>query len=108
MINVELVSPFNHFKFFYWEVSPHKIFEEYKNQEPGEDTLLIIYDFPGMKPTGKFYDNLNIIKSLANDGRLVQYSVYMTRDQRAAKATRDLVKHYDGQVMMFKGELVDL
>jgi len=86
----------------------HQIFEEYKKEKPGEDTWLIIYDFPGIKPTGKFYDNLKRIKSLANDGQLVQYSVYMTRDQRAAKATRDLVKHYDGQVMMFKGELVDL
>ncbi len=85
-----------------------KIFEEYKKQEPGEDTWLIIYDFPGIKPTGKFYDNLNRIKTMATDGQLVQYSVYMTRDQRAAKATRDLVKHYDGQVMMFKGELADL
>ena len=85
-----------------------KIFEEYKNQETGEDTWLIIYDFPGIKPTGKFYDNLNRIKTMATDGQLVQYSVYMTRDQRAAKAMRDLVKHYDGQVMMFKGELADL
>ena len=85
-----------------------QIFEEYKKEEPGEETWLIIYDFPGIKPTGKFYDNLKRIKSLANDGQLVQYSVYMTRDQRAAKATRDLVKHYHGQVMLFKGEQVDL
>ena len=73
-----------------------QIFEEYKDEETGEDTWLIIYDFPGIKPTGKFYDNLNRIKSYAKDGQLVQYSVYMTRDQRAAKAMRDLVKHYDG------------
>jgi hypothetical protein len=85
-----------------------KIFEEYLEEEPGEDTWLIIYDFPGMKPTSKFYDNLNRIKALAEDGQLVQYSVFMTRDQRAAKAMRDLVKHYDGQVMMFKGELAYL
>ena len=61
-----------------------------------------------MKPTGKYIDNLNRIKSLANDGQLVQYSVFMTRDQRAAKSIRDLVKHYDGMVMLFKGELSDL
>ena len=85
-----------------------QIFNEYEKEEPGENTWLIIYDFPGMKPTGKFYDNLNRIKNLAQDGQLVQYSVYMTRDQRAAKAIRDLVKHYDGQVMMFKGALADL
>ncbi len=85
-----------------------KIFDEYKEEEPGDDTWLIIYDFPGMKPTSKFYDNLNRIKALAEDGQLVQYSVFMTRDQRAAKAMRDLVKHYEGQVMMFKGEQADL
>ena len=85
-----------------------QIFNKYEKEEPGEDTWLIIYDFPGMKPTGKFYDNLNRIKSMAEDGQLVQYSVFMTRDQRAAKAMRDLVKHYDGMVMIFKGELVDL
>jgi len=85
-----------------------QIFNEYEKEEPGENTWLIIYDFPGIKPTGKFYDNLNRIKSLANDGQLVQYSVFMTRDQRAAKSIRDLVKHYDGMVMLFKGELSDL
>ena len=85
-----------------------QFFEEYKDQEPGENTWLVIYDFPNMKPTTKFYDNLNRIKTLAMDGQLVQFSVYMTRDQRAAKATRDLVKLYDGQVMMFRGELTDL
>ena len=85
-----------------------QIFEEYREEPPGEETWLILYDFPGIKPTGKFYDNLNRIKTMATDGQLAQYSVYMTRDQRAAKATRDLVKHYDGQVMMFKGELADL
>ena len=86
----------------------HQIFEEYKDQESGENTWLILYDFPGIKPTSTFYDNLNRIKTLAKDGQLVQYSVYMTRDQRAAKSTRDLVKHYDGQVMVFKGELTNL
>ena len=85
-----------------------QIFNEYAEEEPGETTWLIIYDFPGIKPTSKFYDNINRIKTLAEDGQLVQYSVFMTRDQRAAKAMRDLVKHYEGQVMMFKGELVDL
>jgi len=84
-----------------------QIFEKYKKEEPGKDTWLIIYDFPEIKPTGKFYDNLNRIKTLATDGQLVQYSVYMTRDQRAAKATRDLVKHYAGEVLLFRGEQVE-
>lgn len=85
-----------------------QLFEEYKEQEKGENTWLIVYDFPGMKPSGKFYDNLHRINSLSGEGQLVQQSMYMTRDQRGAKAIRDLVKHYDGTVMMFMGELVDL
>ena len=48
-----------------------QIFNEYKVEEPGEDTLLILYDFPDMKPTDKFYDNLNRIKPLATDGARV-------------------------------------
>ena len=39
------------------------------------------------------------------DGDLTQFSVYMTRDRRAAKAVRDLIRHYDGQVTVFRGEL---
>jgi hypothetical protein len=84
------------------------LYEQYKNQEPGTETWLILYDFPGIKPTGKFYNNLNRIKTLTQDGQLIQNSVYMTRDQRAAQTIRDLVKHYDGQAMLFAGELRDL
>jgi hypothetical protein len=28
-----------------------QIFNEYKEEEPGKNTLLILYDFPDMKPT---------------------------------------------------------
>ncbi len=84
------------------------IYKEYKDQEPGENTWLILYDFPRIKPTGKFYNNLNRIKKITKDIQLIQNSVYMTRDQRAAKTIRDLVKHYDGQARLFVGELMDL
>ena len=83
-----------------------QIYEEYREEPPGDTTWLLIYDFPGIKPTGKFYDNINRITTYATDGQLIQYSVYMTKDQRAAKAIHDIVKHYDGEVMMFKGELI--
>ena len=85
-----------------------QIFEPYSKEEPGNNTWLVIYDFQDSKPTTKFYNNINRIRGLAEDGQLVQFSVYMTKDQRAAKSVRDLVRHYDGQVMMFQGELVDL
>ena len=48
----------------------------------------------------------NRVSTLAQ-GSLIQYSVYMTRDQRAAKTIRDLVRHYDGQVTLFRGTMVE-
>ena len=42
------------------------------------------------------------------NGELIQFSVYMTRDQRGAKVVRDLIRHYDGQVTVFRGELTEL
>ena len=67
-----------------------------------------MYDFQGIKQTTNFYDNINRIITIAEGSQLVQYSVFLTRDQRAAKAAKDLVQHYDVQVSMFKGEIVEL
>jgi hypothetical protein len=74
----------------------------------GEDTWLVIYDFQGVKPSTKFHDNLKRIQDKEIDGALIQYSAYMTHDGRAAKALRDLVLHYKGDVTVFKGNLADL
>ena len=49
-----------------------------------------------MKPSGRFYDNLTRAMVLGEDGIMIQYSCFMTRDQRAAKTVRDLVLHYGG------------
>jgi hypothetical protein len=83
-----------------------KMLEPYLEEEPGEDTWLILYDFHKTKPTNKFYDNLKRIQT-QTEGKLIQYSAYMTRDQRAAKAIRDLVHHYHGETTLFKGQLVN-
>ena len=85
-----------------------KILEPYLEEDPGEDTWLILYDFHETKPTNKFYDNLKRIQAKTREGKLIQYSVYMTRDKRAAKAIRDLVQHYKGVATLFKGELADI
>jgi len=85
-----------------------QIWEKYVEEPKGEETWLVIYDFQETNPTTKFYDNINRIQILTEDGQLIQYSVYMTRDQRAAKAIRDLVKHYKGQVFTFKGEITEI
>ena len=85
-----------------------QIYEKYQGEQPGNDTWLVVYDFQGIKPTTKFYDNIKRIISLAKEGQLLQCSVFMTRDQRAAKTVKDLVQHYDGQVSLFKGEIVEI
>jgi len=68
---------------------------------------LVVYDFQGVKPTTKFYNNISRIMNLA-EGQLIQYSVFMTGDRRAAKAVKDLVQHYGGQVFLFRGEMTKL
>ena len=81
---------------------------QYREEEKGDSTWLVIYDFQNSKPPTKLYDNIKRIKTFAEDGELIQFSVYMTRDQRGAKAVRDLIRHYDGQVTVFRGELTEL
>jgi len=83
-----------------------QLLEPYLEEEPGTDTWLVLYDFQGVKPPTKLYDNINRLNNQI-PGSLIQYSVYMTQDQRAAKTMRDLVGHYDGQVTMFRGTLVE-
>ena len=83
------------------------LFEPYSDEEPGSDTWLVRNDFQRIKPSSKFYDNLYRIRALAEDGELIQYSAYMTREKRAAKTIRDLVQHYEGLVTVFRGELAE-
>jgi len=59
-----------------------------------------------MVKTLKFWDNLSRLQELTEAGALVQYSVFMTRDMRGTHAAVDLVKHYRGDAMLFKGQRV--
>ena len=80
-------------------------YEQYEEDKaPG--VWLVVYDFKGVKPSTKFWDNLNRLKGLSG-GTLLQYSVFMTRDSRAARAARDLVEHYAGVSTLFRGELME-
>ena len=85
-----------------------QLIEKYIEEPPGDETLLVVYDFQDVKPVTKFYDNINRVKTLTGDGQLIQYSVYLTKDQRGAKTIRDLVHHYGGQVFIFRGEPTEL
>ena len=83
-----------------------KLYEAHKNKGRGDSTWLVVYDFTRSRPPTKFWDNLKRLQSLTGAGTLVQYSVFMTRDMRGALAAVDLVKHYKGDVMLFRGQQV--
>lgn len=84
-----------------------RIFEYYQEEELCALTCLVIYDFENMKPSGRFYNNLIRVMVLAKEGAMLQYSCFMTNDQRAAKTLRDLVLHYGGEVFVFIGQIMD-
>ena len=81
-----------------------KMYEQFKDSEPGDATWLIVYDFPGKKPSTKFYENLHRIKSLGTDGQLIRSGVYKTGDIRVTITLQLLIKHYGGEVTLFRVE----
>jgi hypothetical protein len=52
-----------------------QLWKPYKEEEPGTETWLVVYDFQVNKPTTKFYNNITRIKGLAKEGALIQFSV---------------------------------
>ena len=45
---------------------------------------------------------------LSGGGSLIQYSVFVTDGRRSAWAMVRLVRHYGGEVAVFKGERVEV
>ena len=82
------------------------LFERHEKKEKGDSTCLVVYDFTRSRPPTKFWDNLKRLQDMTNEGTLVQYSVFMTHDMRGALAAVDLVKHYKGDAMLFRGQQV--
>jgi len=81
-----------------------KPYHRHQHEEPCPSTWLVVYDFT--KPPTRFWDNLKRLQEMTDEGALVQYSVFLTRDMRGALAAVDLVKHYRGDVMLFEGRRV--
>ena len=82
-----------------------KLFQRHEHKDEGDSTWLVVYDFTRSKPPTKFWDNLKRLQTIS-EGSLVQYSVFMTPDMRGALAAVDLVKHYKGDAMLFRGQQV--
>ena len=83
-----------------------KLFERHEKKERGDSTWLVVYDFTKSRPPTKFWDNLKRLQDMTGEGSLVQYSVLVTHDMRGALAAVDLVKHYKGDVILFRGKQV--
>lgn len=82
-----------------------KLFERHEKKEKGESTWLVVYDFTRSRPPTRFWDNLKRLQTIS-EGSMVQYSVFMTHDMRGALAAVDLVKHYKGDAILFRGQQV--
>jgi len=84
-----------------------QFFERYADEEPGELICIVLYNFKSKKLSGRFYNNLTRALSLARGDSYTQRSRIITQDQRIARTVRDLVQHYGGKVIMFRGEEID-
>ena len=81
-----------------------KYFEE-TEKIPEEDGIwLVLYDFKGIKPSVKYWTNLNRLIKMTGGGSLIQYSVFTTKEKRAAFAARKLAKHYGAETIVYKVE----
>jgi len=79
-----------------------KFYEDTENIPEEEGTWLVLYDFKGIKPSTKYWTNLNRIIKIAGEGSLVQYSVFTTKDKRAAAAVKRLARHYGAETIVYK------
>lgn len=84
-----------------------KYYEETETDDE-KGTWLVLYDFKGIKPSGKFWTNLKRVHALVGEGSLIQYSVFTTESKRGAITAVRLAKHYGAQVKLFKAEEVDI
>jgi len=84
-----------------------KIYEDCEDIEEETGTWLVLYDFKGIKPNSKFWDNLGRIKSLAGSGSLIQYSVFMSNSKRGAVMAMKIAHHYGAERIMYRVEKVE-
>ena len=78
--------------------------ENEEKTEPEIGQWVVLYDFPKMKPSTKFWTNLHRLQSITGVGGLVQYSAFVTTDKKNAISVVKLVHHYDGEVKFYKIE----
>ena len=80
--------------------------EEDHEEEKG--TWLVLYDFKGMKPSTKFWNNMRRVMDLVDGGSLIQYSVFRTESKRGAVTVLRLAKHYGAEAILYRAERMNL
>ena len=81
-----------------------KIYEETENVPKEDGTWLVLYDFKGIKPSTKYWTNLNRLIKITGGGSLIQYSVFTSKDKRATAAAKRLAKHYGAETIVYRVE----
>ena len=84
-----------------------KIYENGEDIEDETGTWLVLYDFKGIKPNSKFWDNLHRIKNLAGSGSLIQYSVFQSNSKRGTVSALKIARHYGAESIMYRVEQVE-
>ena len=84
-----------------------KLYEETENIAMEDGTWLVLYDFKGIKPTTRYWTNLNRLIKIAGGGSLVQYSVFTPKDRRVAVVANKLAMHYGAETIVYKVEKVE-
>lgn len=83
-----------------------KYYEE-TNIPEEHGTWLVLYDFKGIKPSTKYWTNLNRLIKITGGGSLIQYSVFTTMDKRAAAVAKKLAEHYGGDTIVYRVKNVE-
>ena len=84
-----------------------KYYEETENIPEEQGTWLVLYDFKGIKPSTKYWTNLNRLIKITGGGALIQYSVFTTMNRRAAAVAKKLAEHYGAETVWYKVEKVE-
>jgi len=78
--------------------------EDMEEIEDEQETFLIIYDFIGLKPSKRFWENLSRISMESALSGLIQYSVYLACSLREAILVARLAESYDADSMIFSAK----
>ncbi len=84
-----------------------KYYQETENIPQENGTWLVLYDFKEIKPSTQYWTNLRRLIKIAGGGSLVQYSVFTTKEKRAAAVAKRLAEHYGAETIVYRVEKLE-